>query len=126
MKSDPPRRFYSSACYNLKENGILPVEVEGIKRGWYKMKRLASFLLILAFIMVSVPAFALPEPILKFKDGFVDVISSPLEIKDHAVTEVKDSHYNLFGLVGGLLKGSVYMVKKSITGAMHMATFAMK
>ena len=54
------------------------------------------------------------------------VISSPLEIKDYTVREFKDSHYNPLGLVGGFLKGTAYMIKKAVTGAVDIATFPMK
>ena len=91
------------------------------------MKRLFASAVVFAFVlMISAPVFALPEQVEKFKGGLVTVIKSPLEIKDNTIKELKDSHYNPFGLVGGVLKGSAYMVKKSIEGVRDMATFMIK
>ena len=92
------------------------------------MKRTLATAMVFAFVLsLSTPvAFALPEPILKLKTGVVDVLTSPLEIKNSAVDEIKASHYNPLGLAGGILKGSFYMVKKSVSGAMDIVTFPMK
>ena len=91
------------------------------------MKRLLVSVLVSAFIMLmSTAAFALPAPVEKLKGGVVGVISSPLEIKDHTVSELKASHYHPFGLVGGFLKGTAYMIKKAVSGAVDIATFPMK
>ena len=92
------------------------------------MKRALATAMVFAFVLsFSTPAaFALPEPILKLKNGFMDILTSPLEIKKNAVDEVKASHYNPLSLVGGVLKGSFYMVKKSVMGAKDIVTFLVK
>ncbi len=92
------------------------------------MKRALATAMVFAFVLsLSTPVvFALPAPILKLKTGFMDVLTSPLEIKNSAVDEVKASHYNPLGLVGGILKGSFYMVKKSVLGVKEIVTFPMK
>ena len=91
------------------------------------MKRLSAVILVFAFfVSVNASVFALPAPVEKLKGGFMGVISSPLEIKDYTVSEFKGSHYNPFGLVGGFLKGTAYMIKKSVSGALDIATFPIK
>lgn len=91
------------------------------------MKRTLAIAVVFAFVLSCTPlAFALPEPIYKLKTGFMGVVTSPLEIKNSVVDEVKASHYNPLGLVGGILKGTCGMVKKSIMGVKDIVTFPMK
>lgn len=91
------------------------------------MKRLLVSVLVAAFVMsMSTAAFALPSPVEKLKGGFGSVISSPLEIKDHTASELKASHYHPFALVGGFFKGTAYMIKKAVSGAVDIVTFPIK
>ena len=88
------------------------------------MKRIFSFLTALTVLAVmSTPSFACPRPVEKLKDGVTAVITSPLEIKDHAMAEAKDGSFLPFSLPGGLLKGTFYMAKKMVGGALDIATF---
>ena len=88
------------------------------------MKRTLSFLTVLAVMVVcSAPSFAYPKPVEKLKDGLTAVVTSPLEIKEHAMAEAKDGSFLPFSLPGGLLKGGFYMAKKMVGGALDIATF---
>ena len=88
------------------------------------MKRTFSFLIALVVLVVlAVPAFAYPKPVEKLKSGVTAVITSPLEIKDHAMAEAKEGSFLPFSLPGGLLKGVFYMGKKMVGGALDIVTF---
>ncbi|MBI4310003.1 MAG: hypothetical protein HY591_06695 [Candidatus Omnitrophica bacterium] len=88
------------------------------------MKRTLSLLTILAVLVVfTTPAFAYPKPVEKLKKGTMAVITSPLEIKDHAMSETKDAKFLPFALAGGLLKGTFYMAKKMVHGGLDIVTF---
>jgi hypothetical protein len=88
------------------------------------MKRTLS-LLIASVVVVAfaAPSFAYPRPVEKLKDGVTTVIKSPLEVKDHVMSEAKDGSFLPFSLTGGLLKGGFYMTKKVVEGAIDIATF---
>lgn len=91
------------------------------------MKRLLVSVLAAAFVMsMSTAAFVLSAPVEKLKGGFMSVISSPLEIKDQTMTELKASHYHPFALVGGFLKGTAYMIQKAVSGVVDIVTFPIK
>ncbi len=91
------------------------------------MKRAIACAMVFAFPLVcSTTVLAMPKPVEKVKRGVTTVISSPLELKKDVMSEVKKSHFKLFGLVGGVLKGTADMTKKTISGAIEIATFPMK
>ncbi len=91
------------------------------------MKRFLITALALAFVLAyGSTVYALPAPVEKFKGGLKDVLISPLEIKDHTFSEVKASTIKPLGLVGGLIKGSGFMIKKAVSGAVDVATFPLK
>ena len=88
------------------------------------MKRAIALAIAFAFVLfLLTPVFALPEPINKLKGGVVDVIKSPLELPKYTSDEVKSSDFKPFGLVGGLMKGTYHMAKKSIHGVIDIVTF---
>ena len=88
------------------------------------MKKTLSLFLVAAIVVVfASPSFAFPRPVEKLKDGVTTVIMSPLEVKDHAMAEAKDGSFLLFSLPGGLLKGTFYMAKKAVGGALDIVTF---
>ncbi len=88
------------------------------------MKRTFSFLIAVAVLVVfTTPSFAFPRPVEKLKDGVITVVKSPLEIKDHAMSEAKDGSFLPFTLPAGLLKGSFYMAKKMVDGGLDIVTF---
>ena len=91
------------------------------------MKRGLSLVGVFALVLSwSIPLLAAPDPIGKIKGGVMDILSSPMDLKDDTVNEVKGAHFKPLGLVGGLLKGSAHMVKKSVSGAVDIATFLVK
>lgn len=83
------------------------------------MKRTLSVFVVVA--LVATPVFA--APVEKLKGGLTSVITSPMEIKDNAMTEVKGEGFLPFALVGGTLKGMFYMGKKMTTGLIDTVTF---
>ena len=88
------------------------------------MKRTLSFMIATAVLVAfSTPSFAYPRPVEKLKDGVTAVVTSPLEIKDHAMAEAKEGSFLPFSLPGGLLKGAFYMAKKMVGGVLDIATF---
>ncbi len=88
------------------------------------MRHMLSFFIAVVFAVVfAVPSFAYPKPVEKLKDGITAVVTSPLEIKDHAMAEAKDGSFLPFSLPAGLLKGSFYMVRKMVGGVLDIATF---
>lgn len=81
------------------------------------MKKVIAIAMLFAFVAgFATPVLALPEPVSKLKQGVVDIITSPLEIPNHTKTEFEAATFKPFGLLGGLLKGTVYTVKKMATG----------
>ena len=88
------------------------------------MKRTLSFMIATAVLVAfSTPSFAYPRPVEKLKSGVTAVVTSPLEVKDHTMAEAKEGSFLPFSLPGGLLKGSFYMAKKMVGGALDIATF---
>ena len=87
------------------------------------MRRLTAIAMVLAFVLTySSPVFSLPEPITKVKDSVVDIVKSPLELGHHVMEETKTAEFKPFGLMGGILKGSFYSVKKMGTGVVDIVT----
>ena len=88
------------------------------------MKRTLSFMIATAVLVAfSTPSFAYPRAVEKLKEGVTAVVTSPLEIKDHAMAEAKDGSFLPFSLPAGLIKGGFYMAKKMVGGALDIATF---
>ena len=71
----------------------------------------------------AAPVYALPESINKLKGGVVGIVSAPLELYNHSAAEVKSARFKPFGLMGGLLKGAAYTIKKIGSGAVDVVTF---
>ena len=85
------------------------------------MKRLIALAMIFAFVVCfTTPVLALPEPVTTLKDNLVDIVKAPLEIPNHAKTEMDAATFKPFGLMGGILKGTVYSVKKLVTGVVNI------
>ena len=88
------------------------------------MKRtLSLFTALVVLVAFSTPCFAYPKLVGKFKKGVMAVVTSPLVVSDHAMAEKKDAKFLPFALMGGLLKGSFYMAKKMVGGALDIVTF---
>ena len=88
------------------------------------MKNMLSLLLVTALVVVfASSSFAMSQAVEKLKGGVTEVIMSPLEVKDHAMAEAKPGSFLPLSLPGGLLKGTFYMVKKAVGGALDIATF---
>lgn len=85
------------------------------------MKRMLSFLTVLAVLAVTTPSFA-GDMVEKFKGGVKDVMMSPMQVSDNVKAETKDAKFLPFALVGGLLKGGFYMGKKIVTGTLDIVT----
>ena len=81
------------------------------------------FTLTVSYAGVS---YALPKPIDKLKGGMIDVVTSPKELKDYTLKEVKGSKFLPLALVGGLLKGTAYMGKQAVGGVVDIATFPLE
>jgi hypothetical protein len=84
------------------------------------MKRMVSFLVALAIVVLSVPCLA--DTIAKFQGGVKDVIMSPLQISDSVKAETKDAKFLPFALAGGFIKGTFYMVKQIVKGTLDVVT----
>ena len=88
------------------------------------MKKLIALAMAFSFVLfLSSPLLALPAPVEKIKTGVVDIIKSPLEIGHHSMDEMKGASFKPFGLIGGMMKGTGYAVKKAVKGAIDVATF---
>jgi hypothetical protein len=83
------------------------------------MKRIITVLILTVFI--STPVFAHPT-IDKAKGGLKDIITSPLEVRDHVKAETDKGQFMPFEMVGGFLKGGFYMAKKIVTGTLDVVT----
>ena len=90
------------------------------------MKKLVMLLMVLFFLVGTTAVYALPEPINKLKGGVEQVLKSPLEVPNHTMDEYKAANFKPFGLLGGMIKGAAYMVKKGVSGALDIATFPLK
>ncbi len=84
------------------------------------MKRMASILIALAVISLSMPCFA--DTASKFQGGVKDVILAPLQISDNVKTETTNARFLPFALAGGFLKGAFYMAKQIVTGTLDVVT----
>lgn len=88
------------------------------------MKRTLSYLTALVVaVAVATPALAYPKPVEKLKGGVVEVVKSPLEVKDNVMKETKDAKFLPFAFLGGSLKGGFYMLKNIVHGTIDIATF---
>ncbi|MBI3315125.1 MAG: hypothetical protein HYZ86_04230 [Candidatus Omnitrophica bacterium] len=85
------------------------------------MKRMLSFLLVLAVCAVTTPSFAgaVAE---KFKGGVKSVVMSPVQVSDKLMEETKNAKFYPFAFAGGLLKGVFYMGKDIVTGFVDIVT----
>ena len=87
------------------------------------MRPIIATTMVLAFVLTCAsPVFSLPEPITKIKDNVVDMVKAPLEMRHYVVDEVQAAEFKPFGLMGGVLKGTFYTVKKLGTGIVHIVT----
>jgi hypothetical protein len=84
------------------------------------MKRMISFLIAIAMVALSMPAYA--DTMQKFQGGIKDVMMSPLQVSDNVKTETTNAKFLPFALVGGILKGSFYMAKQIVTGTLDVVT----
>jgi len=89
------------------------------KKGSGTMKLRVILLAILAMVSLSLPSFA---DMAKFRGGLKDVVLSPLVISNNMKAESANAKFLPFGLVGGFLKGSFYMVKQILTGTYVIVT----
>jgi len=86
------------------------------------MKRIVSLLLIgmLLFVMTA-PAYADGES--KLKSGVKQIFTSP-KIAYETIVEEKDaSEFKPFGILGGICKGTFYMLKDAGQGLINVLTF---
>ena len=84
------------------------------------MKRMVSFLIALAVVVLSVPCFA--DTMHKFQGGVKDIVTSPLQVSDNVKAETTNAKFLPFALVGGILKGTFYMAKQIVTGTLDVVT----
>ena len=88
------------------------------------MKQITAIVVIFTLTLsYSGLLYAMPKPIDKLKGGVMDVVTSPKELKDHTLMEVKGSKMLPLAFIGGMLKGTAYMGKKAVGGALDIATF---
>lgn len=86
------------------------------------MKRMVSYITILAVVLFSTGSFAASPVVEKFSGGVRDIVTSPLEVSDHVKAETANGNFLPFALPGGLLKGGFYMTKKMVTGVYHVVS----
>lgn len=85
------------------------------------MRKAMAVLMAFALLLsVTTPLFAGTMGTLK--DGTMKILSSPLEIPNYTIEEMNAATFKPFGIVGGVLKGSVYSVQKLSTGIVDVAT----
>ncbi len=89
------------------------------------MKKMIALTMVFVAVLV-LSASVSADPVGKLKSGLTDIIKSPMEVVDHTKAEFKASTFKPFGLVGGLVKGTFYMGKKALGGAMDVVTFPIK
>ncbi len=88
------------------------------------MKRAIILMFTVSLLGITAPSFAdLPEPIHKLKGGAMDILSVPYDIGKRTYDEVTVSTFKPFGLVGGLIKGTAFGLKKAVSGAIDVVTF---
>jgi len=88
------------------------------------MKNILSLFIVAAIVVVfTTPSFAMRDSVEKLKGGVTDVVKSPLEVRDHLMTEAKDGSFLPITLPAGILKGGFYMAKKAVGGALDIVTF---
>ena len=90
------------------------------------MKKIMVLAVIMTFaILFAAPLYAaeLPRPLDKLGHGFVDILTSPLEIYHHTSSEVDHANTKAFGLLKGLLESPFYVIKKAGGGIVDVLTF---
>ena len=90
-----------------------------------EMKKAFCLIIVSAFILSTIPAYAaeLPKPVDKIVKGAVEVIKSPLALFEEPKAEM-DSHDNkLVGLFKGILLSPFHMVKRAGHGILDIVTF---
>ncbi len=94
------------------------------------MKKAIAIVVAVVFILsYAVPLFALPASIEKLYGGTKEVVTSPIELGKAAVDGVKGVdtlHLKPFGLIGGVLKGSISMIHHIVSGTRDIVTFPIK
>ena len=84
------------------------------------MKSRVAVLVVLVLLVFSVTCFA--DTAQKFQGGIRDVIMSPLQVSDNVKSETANAKFLPFALAGGFLKGSFYMAKQIVSGALNIVT----
>jgi len=84
------------------------------------MKRMGLFFGIVFVMVCAVPSWANTAE--KLKGGFKDVIMAPLQISNNVKAETANAKFIPFALAGGFLKGSFYMAKQIVSGALNIVT----
>ena len=85
------------------------------------MKRVLSFAVLLAVLVMATPSFACPM-MDKMQTGLKAIAMSPVQVSDNLTAETKDAKFFPFAFIGGLLKGGFYMGKQIVTGALDIVT----
>ena len=90
------------------------------KAGDVPMKCVACAFIVFVLLALSMPCFA--DTAQKFQGGIKDVILSPLVVSNNVKAETANAKFLPFALAGGFLKGTFYMAKQIITGALDVVT----
>ena len=77
-------------------------------------------------VSLASSAFAMPKTLDKIKGGVEKIVKSPIEVPNHLKTEYNATEFKPFGFLGGLVKGSAYMVIKGVEGAVDIVTSPME
>jgi len=88
------------------------------------MKR--TLIAIFATVILSAHisfAHAMMEPIVKLKNGVVELITSPIGFATETSALVDESQNKLFGFFAGLISGTDYLITHSISGLVDILTF---
>ena len=90
------------------------------------MKKAVVLAIIMTFAVVfAAPLYAneLPRPVDKLVHGFVDIVTSPLEIYHHTSQEVDSAKVKPLGFLKGLVESPFYIIKKGGGGLIDVLTF---
>jgi len=93
-----------------------------------KMKKAGIFLFVAVF-MLCLTAFSqahYDDYGHNIKEGFKQIVKSPLTVADEVKEETANSSFKPFGVIGGFAKGLFYGAKDVVVGTFRILTFSVE
>ncbi len=90
------------------------------------MRSQLSLVVMVMVVCFSASAMAMPAPVVKTRDGLMEIVKSPMHVKNDSLQEAQSTAAKPLGFVGGLFKGTFYMGKDIVSGVYKVVTSPLK